>query len=352
MKLHALLSTLVLGSAAGCGSSSSSSPPPQRDAAPDCMRLVVDREKNVSLSSQDACDLSFAGETFMNQVTDVGACRRVCNDPQITECDLPPINPAERSKGVDGGANRCTWPTLPVVISCVVAHTEGTAPYGTVGCPVAGRLTQGLHPTRAITSLATYFAHCAELEAISVESFRRLARELRAIGAPEKFALRAERAALEEIIHARSMAALATRFGAHVPPLVSTSLPLRSAFSIALENAVEGAIGETFGAAVALHQAHHARDAGVRGVHFHIADDERSHAELALDLAAYFRTVLSPHDCATIDEAQRAAVTELRRDLAAPLNHALARDAGLPSSSDALRILDGLDAALWMGVAA
>jgi hypothetical protein len=354
MKLHALLSTLVLGSVAGCGGSSSS-PTPQGDAAPprgdaappDCMRRVVDRETTVALSSQDACDLSFAGPFVMSEVQDVSACRTACNDPQVTNCSLPPINPAERSKGVDGGPNRCTWPTLPVVITCLIAHTEGTAPYGTIGCVVAGRLTEGLSPHGNITSLATYFVHCADLEGISVASFDRLARELRAIDAPEALARRAERAALEEVGHARSISSLANRFGADVPPVVTPTLPLRRAFAIALENAVEGAVRETFGAAVALHQAHHARDRSVRAVYLPIADDERSHAELALDLAAYFRTVLSPAERAAIDEAQRAAITELRRDLAEPLNPILEREAGLPSSSDASRILDGLDAALW-----
>src|SRR6185369_2194729 len=81
--------------------------------------------------------------------------------------------------------------------------------------------------------------------------------------------------------HARIAGALARRFGVDVPEPVREETPLRSLADLALENAVEGCVRETWGALVALRQASRAADVEVRAAMGRIARDEVRHAELA-----------------------------------------------------------------------
>ena len=191
-----------------------------------------------------------------------------------------------------------------------------------------------------------HFARCAELEALSVYAFERLARELRALGAPEGFSERAEQAAMEEVRHASAMANLAARFGATPPALQMGALPLRPLFEMALDNAVEGVVRETFSAALALHQSVHAEDPEVRAAHVAIAEEERTHAALALELDAWFATRLDDQQRARIEAAKAGAIDALRDELDAAPSSVHRADAGLPPATQALAILDGLFGAL------
>ena len=84
-----------------------------------------------------------------------------------------------------------------------------------------GRKLDGLSaPEVEGEGLAAFFARSAWLEAASVGAFRRLARELRAHGAPDELIAAAKACALDEIRHARLMARLAKKHGASVPRVV------------------------------------------------------------------------------------------------------------------------------------
>src|SRR5207302_2062069 len=125
-------------------------------------------------------------------------------------------------------------------------------------CPVgAGRIPAGLARARmaAVPSLlGSYFASAAHLEAASVHAFRRLRCELAAHRAPARLLRSARRAQRDEVRHARLMARMARRFGgAPVPARVAPIGP-RALDEIAIENAVEGCVRETFGALVASFQ--------------------------------------------------------------------------------------------------
>jgi hypothetical protein len=92
-------------------------------------------------------------------------------------------------------------------------------------------------------------------------AFEQLERDLSRLGAPQRLRARACKAALDERRHTAIPSALAARFGAS--PLEPAREPLpREPW--ALENAVEGVVRETFGAAEALWRARHAADEGVR----------------------------------------------------------------------------------------
>src|SRR5439155_21546069 len=84
-----------------------------------------------------------------------------------------------------------------------------------------GRRPEGLRALEAANDegLGALFARIARLEAASVPAFRRLARELRAYGAPRSLVDACRTAARDEIRHARVMRALARAHGAEPQPV-------------------------------------------------------------------------------------------------------------------------------------
>jgi len=187
---------------------------------------------------------------------------------------------------------------------------------GDTGC-VVGRRPEGLLcavTPRAAGALGRYFASAAHLEAASVFAFDRLARELSALEAPVELVQRARRSALDEIRHARIVSGLAARFGGvAAAPSVACETP-RTRFAIALENAVEGCVRETFGALVAWHQALAARDPVVREAMCEIAEDETRHAELAWAIAAWLHPQLSATEREQLAQARALAFAQLAVD--------------------------------------
>ncbi len=226
---------------------------------------------------------------------------------------------------------------------------------GSDNCAV-GRRPEGYSPSARGASLGDYLAMAAELEASSVPAFLRLARELRAHGAPRELVSRAVKAARDEVRHARVTRRLAERFGG-APRLPRIGqLPVRSLEAIAEENAREGCVRETFGALVASVQALRATDAGIRAAMEAIAADETEHAELAWDVAAWLETQL---DGAARDAARRAKrsayaslvdfvnATASTRAAEARMPATDVLRLGLPSPVEELHLLRGLASELF-----
>ncbi|WP_233595239.1 MULTISPECIES: hypothetical protein [Corallococcus] len=113
---------------------------------------------------------------------------------------------------------------------------------------------------------------------------------------------------------------IARRFGATPQRPVVTALPLRPLLDVALDNAVEGCVRETYGALVAHYQALHAQDTEVREAMVRIAEDETRHAGLSWDIDQWARSRLSSQERDTLREAQRQAVALLRAEVAVPLD--------------------------------
>jgi hypothetical protein len=151
----------------------------------------------------------------------------------------------------------------------------------------------------------------ARLEAASVHAFRRLRAELVEHGAPQPLVRAAERAARDELRHARMARALARRYGGTwCAPVVSDS-PLRDVEAIATENAVEGCVRETFGALIATRQARAAKDPTVRAAMARIARDETRHAALAYAVDAWVRGKLNRAARTRVLAARRRATEAL-----------------------------------------
>jgi hypothetical protein len=230
---------------------------------------------------------------------------------------------------------------------CVVVSA---GPPGVVTCMAncSGRRPAGMRaePARGSSPLAVYFASMAQLEAASVPAFRRMARELEQFRAPRRLVRAAERAARDEIRHARAAAALARRFGAAPGHFEVDECGPRSLEAFALENAVEGCVGETYGAVVATWQARAARDPDARAHMTRIAREETSHAALAWRTHAWARTRLDRRARARVDAARSEALRQLAEAVATSEPDAgLAAFAGVPGSVVAGRLARGLAAA-------
>ncbi|MEO8874282.1 MAG: ferritin-like domain-containing protein, partial [Polyangiaceae bacterium] len=101
----------------------------------------------------------------------------------------------------------------------------------------------------------------AFLEAVSVHAFDRLEHELHAHGAQADLLLDARRARRDEERHTAMMTKLAARHGTYAQmPAAPKPTPIRSLVEIALENAVEGCVRETYGALRGLIESETATD--------------------------------------------------------------------------------------------
>jgi hypothetical protein len=140
---------------------------------------------------------------------------------------------------------------------------------------------------------------------VSVHAFERMAAELAAHGAPPGLVQAARRARRDEIRHERVTAEIARRFGVEPSRPAARDLPVRSFFDVARENAVEGCVRETYGAALALVRAARAEDPQVRAAMRSIGRDECRHAQLGWRVEAWASTRLG--------RAERAAVRRARR---------------------------------------
>jgi hypothetical protein len=190
-------------------------------------------------------------------------------------------------------------------------------------------------------------AETAYLEAASVDAFERLARELEAHGAPRRLRAASRKAARDEIRHARVTTQLAKRAGATVPACHRTPADVRSLEEMALENAVEGCVRETFGAAVAVLQSEQAGDSHMRRAMKTIARDEMRHAQLSWAIARWLETKLDARAHARVNRARSEAVEALERGARHEPDAGVAWHLGIPSAAQALAALHELRASLW-----
>jgi len=147
-------------------------------------------------------------------------------------------------------------------------------------------------------ALTELWLHDAKAEHASVPAFARVAWQLAALGAPPDLIARTHQSALEEIDHAQRCFALAssyaqTALGPMSMPELTTGmgkLPrdrVRALTAIATETLADGALLESYSAALARVGLDDVVDAAARETLERIALDETGHAELAWDIIAF-----------------------------------------------------------------
>ena len=210
------------------------------------------------------------------------------------------------------------------------------------GCVMVGRRPVAMTENRPLPAeFAALLAETAALEAAAVIAFDELGRSLRQFGAPAELIARAQTAKADEVRHTALMATHAANYGwdAALPVAAApAATAYASLFDLALHNAREGCVNETYGALVALHQAQAAVDLDVRASLAQIADDEVRHAQWSHDLDAWLQPLLSTTQQQAVAAAKATALAELASLAQAPTSEAQIR-MGLPGADVAAQFV-------------
>ncbi len=299
------------------------------DGASDGAAVLL--EGDAALTSSSLADGGVVPSTGDTISLPVAACNYVCRGT-VTACRVRAGDPREVPVG-----QGCAC--------CFVVDCDYVTEPGHCG---GGRRTEGVELARAprVGPLGDYFAACASLEAASVRSFRRLRDELRAHGAPRSLLRACSRAARDESRHARALGSLARRHGAQVPPNREALRIPRSVEAIAIENAREGCVFETFGALLATWQSARVRSPVVRGVMRRLARDEARHASLAWDMARWLDARLDRAARTRVRNERRRASVILVESLRAAPAHELVESGLLPPAETGVAMARALMSAL------
>ena len=163
----------------------------------------------------------------------------------------------------------------------------------------------------------------ARMEHASIASFARFTLDLLAFGAPPELLELAQRAALEEVEHARLCFGLAARYGAADygpgPLEVAEVRVAASLWDAALSAFDEGCVGETLAAFQALAALELATDPEVRRTLAQIAEQEAAHAELAWRFVSWSAARLGPELARVLE--RRLAERPIARDATHEVEH-------------------------------
>jgi hypothetical protein len=263
---------------------------------------------------------------------DVDACMALCTS-MLSQANIP-----------DGPPTKCDVTFDGDEVTANIAYDrfdQGAF------CPAEGRRPVGLVEPRRIPAhdaIGAWFAKAAWLESASIHAFLHLSHELGDHGAPRSLQKLAVAAARDEIRHTAIMTALARKYGAE-PPRVEVVLPHgRSLEAIAIENAAEGCVRETWGAVVALWQAQTALDAEARAAFTTIARDEVRHAALAWAIDRWAMPLLDHAARVRVALAREAAVRALADEPMGELPVI-----GVPGADHARQLLSRTYSSLWNG---
>jgi hypothetical protein len=128
-------------------------------------------------------------------------------------------------------------------------------------------------------------------EHASIAAFARFTMLMLSVGAPPDLVVAAQRASIDEVVHARDCFALARRYGATSAGPgalnVHDAMPPMSLADLAALTAEEGCVGETLGAALATEQLARATDPDAKRILARLVRDEARHAELAWRFVAW-----------------------------------------------------------------
>jgi tRNA isopentenyl-2-thiomethyl-A-37 hydroxylase MiaE len=225
--------------------------------------------------------------------------------------------------------------TNPVVFSCYDVRT-GRRPTGLIeslsGVP---------------RSIGDALARAAYLESASIVAFIELANLLAAHRAPRRLIRRLRRAAADEVRHARQMSLLARARGVEPAAVCVEPVRGRSLLDIALENAREGCVRETWGAAFAVAQAQRAADPQIRDAMVAIARDELRHAALSWDLEQWLLPRLAAEGRALVAAERCRAIAALEADLAQEVPRKMRVLMGLPSAQTARALFSSMRSTVW-----
>jgi hypothetical protein len=265
-------------------------------------------------------------------------------------CGTTVTYPCGNPPRLEGGGFDCTAICIGMAGTiCSMITPEGSTPatFTCVICAV-GRRVEGFVATHDASNqtVGSFFATISQLEAASVVAFERLAHELHSLGAPPSLIDRCLAAANDERRHTHLTGNLATVRDAHLAPIPPLNTHVRSLREVALDNAVEGCVRETFGALIATWQAAHASHDDIAQAMTEIAVDETRHAALSWSVGDWLHTQLCQSDRDAVATARIRAANSLLQELACPVDPLLVSHAGMPSADVSVRLAQEMFASL------
>jgi hypothetical protein len=273
--------------------------------------------------------------------------RLVCGDNNVVKTSDGYILLGTRGDGCGEGNDRVEYEVEVASNGTVTGGESVVVEVGDPNCAI-GRRPQALRSRAARgRSVGSFFAQAAHLEAASVPAFEQLAVELSVHGAPRGLVRAAWRSRADEIRHVAMTTAMSRRFGVIPERPVLGPRHVRSLASVAIDNAAEGCVRETFGALVAAVQARRARYPWLRRGLARIAADEARHATFSWALDAWARERLTAGERRAVDEARRRAAEQLLDEVTVPLPPEVTRVAGMPDAETSARLSRALGSRLW-----
>ncbi|MBT9555761.1 MAG: hypothetical protein IV100_07010 [Myxococcales bacterium] len=212
----------------------------------------------------------------------------------------------------------------------------------------------GRRPTGAVARahdasapIGPTLAKAATDEAASVPAFLELARDLASHGAPDALVAACRRAAADEVHHAAAMGRLAAEYGAlpEAARVRPSSIP--SLLALAVQNAVEGCVGEGWNALLASHQAGAAKHPELASTMAVIAADEIRHAALATSIDAWIRPLLTDVERELVGDAARQALAALQGSCDGVADRTVRAAVGLPSLETRATLLAAIGPLLY-----
>lgn len=206
-------------------------------------------------------------------------------------------------------------------IECDFEITHACGRYPLLPLPVAS----------GATAVSRWLSRAAYIEGRSALAFANVADSLAFHRAPVHLIRAVTSAASDELRHAQIFGRLASGYGCTALHLGPSPNRMESLEDLAIENAVDGCVVETWGARLAEWQSNAARDPAVRAAFSAISGDELRHAMLARALDEWFRSQLSLSSRSRVGDARRTAIVALREQVRKPIPVDLA-PIGLPDA--------------------
>ena len=273
-------------------------------------------------------------------VIDAGACEELTVDQCAAACTASAPSP------LIGGPYECVVYAGPAVL-CTSQEACCSGPNFVCN---GGRRPEyfaalGFSAPPLGREIGTHFARAACIEAASVHAFRWLRDELVAHRAPRRLVRAASRAVRDEKRHVRQTSALARRFGEDpIAPMSLSRRTVRPLLEVAIENAVQGCVRETYSALECAWQARVASDPVVRATMKLIARDELRHLALSWAVHGWAMGKLDSTARFRVRHAQIAEIAALKRELSDEAHRSVVRAGGLPQSFQSLALVEAIEA--------
>lgn len=245
-------------------------------------------------------------ETYLACRSDADACRVGADCPDGEEC----------SASYDTASFQCQEQNCAIGRPLSVEGGVRTADCAPRGDWVGGlALDVGERSAELRAALGAWWSDVAAMEHASVGSFARFTLELLSLGAPPELLAEAQRAAADEVAHARLAYTLAGAWRGEAvgpgPMSLDGVRPGADAAAILRALVEEACVGETLGAAEARAAASGVEDPALREALLGVAADEERHAALAWRSLRWMLE-RDPSLRAVAREAFAAAVSEAR----------------------------------------